>query len=314
MNHFQSHQGFSHAFKENRLSLGLAFPLEAYTGSTPQMDIDDQIKLAKQAEEYGFAALFVRDAPIYDPNFGDVGFLYDPLMFLTYVAANTKTIALGTSSIVTPLRNPLHLAKSAATLDQLSNQRFLFGTATGDRPIEFPAFKVESENRSALYQESISVMKTVWNETFPQIQTEHVALTHGDIVPKPALQDIPVFGTGYSGQTLEWLAKNTDGWLFYPQDVTSQRNLIQKWRHATDTFKPFIQPITIDLSANPNEAPKPIQGGFRAGRNFIVDYLSAYEAAGVNHIMFGLKYSKRPAAEVIQELGEFVVPKFPAIK
>lgn len=278
------------------------------------MDIDDQILLAKQAEDYGFAALFVRDAPIYDPNFGDVGFLYDPLMFLTYVAANTKTIALGTASIVTPLRNPLHLAKSAATLDQLSNQRFLFGTATGDRPIEFPAFKVESENRSALYQESISVMKTVWNETFPQIQTDHVALTHGDVVPKPALQDIPVFGTGYSGQTLEWLAKNTDGWLFYAQDVTSQRTLIQKWRLATDTFKPFIQPITIDLSANPNEAPKPIAGGFRAGRNFIIDYLSAYEAAGVNHIMFGMKYSQRPAAEVIQELGEFVVPKFPAIK
>ena len=88
--------------------------------------------------------MFVRDSPLYDPNFGDVGALYDPWMFLAYVAAHTERIALGTASIVTTLRHPLHVAKSAASLDKISNQRFLFGVATGDRPIEFPAFKVDA--------------------------------------------------------------------------------------------------------------------------------------------------------------------------
>lgn len=313
MEKFQRHNGFARTFKENRLTLGLLFPLESYSGSFPEMDLQKQITLAKSVENLGFASLFVRDAPLYDPNFGDVGFLYDSLMFLTYVAAYTEKIALGTASIVTTLRHPLHLAKSAASLDSLSNQRFLFGAATGDRPIEFPAFKVDANDKEALFQESIIVMRRVWQESFPKIQTEHVELTEGDVVPKPALANIPIFGTGYSGQTIDWLAENTDGWLFYPQGVNEQRALIQKWQEAAGHFKPFTQPIAIDLSANPNEAPKPITGGFRAGHKFIIDYLHAYQEAGVNHVVFGLKSGRRPAEEVIQELGEFILPHFPSI-
>ena len=87
--------------------------------SFPKMDLQEQMALAKKVEDLGFSSsLFVRDAPLYDPNFGDVGFLYDPLMFLTFVAAHTEKIALGTASIVTILRHPLHLAKSAVSLDR----------------------------------------------------------------------------------------------------------------------------------------------------------------------------------------------------
>lgn len=309
---FQQHNGFARTYEENKLTLGLLMPLESYSGSFPTMDLVEQIKLAKQVEELGFASLFVRDSPIYDPNFGDVGFLYDPLMFLTYVAAQTEKIALGTASVVGTLRNPLHLAKSAATLDRLSNERFLFGMATGDRPIEFPTFKVDPTDKTELFKEAITVMREVWHTSSPTIQTTNVHLTEGDIVPKPALKNIPLFGTGYSGQTLDWLAQNTDGWLFYPQGVNEQRKLIQQWREAAGVFKPFSQPVAIDLSENPREAPKPIQGGFRTGYEFLLDYLCAYQDAGVNHVLFGLKSGKRPAEEVIQELGEFVLPKFPS--
>ena len=294
MEKFQSHHGFARTFKENSLTLGLYFPLEAYSGSFPKMDLSEQMALAKKAEALGFASLFVRDAPLYDPNFGDVGFLYDSLMFLTYAAAHTEKIALGTASIVTPLRHPLHLAKAAATLDSLSGQRFLFGAATGDRPIEFPAFKVDPNDKEALFRESIEVMRQVWRESFPQIQTEQVELTVGDIVPKPGQGDIPIFGTGYSGQTIEWLAEHTDGWLFYAQGVNEQRELIKKWHAAAGGFKPFTQPIALDLSANPNEAPKPITGGFRAGYKFIIDYLYAYQDAGVNHVLIGVEIWKTP--------------------
>ncbi|MFJ7935816.1 LLM class oxidoreductase [Sporosarcina sp. NPDC096371] len=311
MDNFQLHHGFARTFKDNTLTLGLAFPLESYEGSFPVMDVPEQMKLAKKAETLGFASLFVRDSPLYDSNFGDVGALYDPWVFLSYVAAHTEQIALGTSSIVTTLRHPLHVAKSAASLDKISNQRLLLGVATGDRPIEFPVFKVDVNEKAALFRESIVVMKKVWKESFPQIQTERVEMLQGDIVPKPFLSDIPIFGTGYSGQTIEWLAKNTDGWLFYSQGVNEQRKLVERWREAAGGFKPFAQALAIDLSVNPNEAPKPIKGGFRSGYKFLIDYLHAYEDAGVNHVMLGLKNGTRPAAEVIQELGEYVVPHFP---
>ena len=312
MNRFQDHKGFKRTFKENKMTLGLMFPLESYTGSFPEMDPAEQMRLAKMAEDYGFASLFVRDAPLYDPDFGDVGGLYEPWMFLSYVAAHTKDIALGTGSIVTTLRNPLHTAKSAATLEKLSDGRLLFGAASGDRPIEFPAFRTEIEDKGELFRESIEVMKQLWREEFPKIQTERVNLTEGDVVPKPEISDIPVFGTGYSGQTLEWLAENTDGWLFYPQDLAGQKKLINQWRAAVGSFKPFAMPLAVDLSERPGETAKPLPVGFRAGRHFLIDYLNAYQEAGVNHVMIALKQNSRPAEEVIQELGEYVVPKFPA--
>ncbi|AKG73862.1 LLM class oxidoreductase [Salinicoccus halodurans] len=313
MKQFESHRGFNRTFKEGKMTLGLNFPLEAYKGSFPEMDLEKQVQLARRAEDYGFASLTVRDAPLYDPDFGDVGGLYDPFMFLTYIAAHTDEIALATGSIVTTLRNPLHTAKSAATLESLSGNRFLFGAASGDRPVEFPAFKTDIDDKGELFRESLHVMRKLWKEEFPEIQTERVNLTHGDVVPKPELSDIPVFGTGYGSQTLEWLAENMDGWFFYPQDLKGQKELIAKWRQATEMFKPFAQPLFVDLSERPGEAPKKRQIGFRAGRNFLMDYLDAYQDAGVNHVMIGLKDSSRPAEEVIQELGEYIVPKFPAI-
>ncbi|MDN7245593.1 LLM class oxidoreductase [Planococcus shenhongbingii] len=312
MDKFQSHKGFARTFADRCLTLGLIFPLESYTGSFPVFNLEEQMLLAKKAENLGFASLFVRDAPLYDANFGDVGAFYDPWIFLAYVSAHTDRIALGTASIVTTLRHPLHVAKSAASLDKISKERFLLGAATGDRPIEFPAFQVDPAESAALFRESVEVMKKVWKEPFPKIKTERVELEQGDIVPKPTLSDIPLLGTGYSGQTIEWLAKHTDGWLFYSQGVNDQRDLVNKWRAAAGEFKPFVQALAIDLSENPNEAPKPIQGGFRSGYRFLIDYLRAYEDAGVNHVIFGLKHGTRPAEDVMEELGEYVLPHFPA--
>jgi hypothetical protein len=116
MDKFQSHKGFARPFADRQLTLGLTFPLESYTGSFPTFNLEEQMTLAKKAENLGFASLFVRDAPLYDANFGDVGAFYDPWIFLAYVAAHTDQIALGTASIVTTLRHPLHVAKSAASI------------------------------------------------------------------------------------------------------------------------------------------------------------------------------------------------------
>src|SRR5699024_12624935 len=98
---------------ENKLTLGLFFPLEAYDGSTPEMDLKTQMQLAKQAEEAQFASLFVRDIPLNDPMFGDVGQIYDPWVFLSYVAAHKERIAIGTGSVVTRFSHSLDLCSLA---------------------------------------------------------------------------------------------------------------------------------------------------------------------------------------------------------
>src|SRR5699024_7081161 len=98
---FDKHQGFARTFRENKLTLGLVYPLETYKGNVPNMNLVEQIKLGKLADETGFASLFVRDVPLNDPMFGDAGQMYDPWVFLSHIAAHTNKIALGTASAIT---------------------------------------------------------------------------------------------------------------------------------------------------------------------------------------------------------------------
>lgn len=245
MNIFNKHQGYSIAFKEKHLTLGIVFPLEAYERNIPEMDLERQIKLAKMADDGNFASLFVRDVPLNDPTFGDAGQMYDPWVFLSLIAAHTKNIALGTASAITSFQHPLNLAKSAASSDRISGDRLLLGLATGDRPIEFDAFDVNRDKRTEYYRESFHVLKQAWSQPFPVINTERVKMNgETDILPKPTLKNIPTFVTGFSGQTIKWIAENGDGWISYPRSIPEQAQLIRDWRSLTTKFKPFY-PISL---------------------------------------------------------------------
>lgn len=158
------HLGFRRTFRQGHLSLGLFFPLEAFEGDTPSML--DQVTLAKRTEALGFSALWFRDVPLRDPSFGDVGQVFDPWVYLGYIAAHTKNIALGTASIALPLHHPLHTAKAAASVDQLSKGRLLLGVASGDRPVEFPAFNVDPEKRGERFREYCEVIRQVHGRHF----------------------------------------------------------------------------------------------------------------------------------------------------
>ncbi|MGT2489009.1 LLM class flavin-dependent oxidoreductase [Methylobacterium oryzae CBMB20] len=109
--------------------------------------------------------------PLRDPNFGDVGQIYDPWVWLGWIAAQTREIALAMGSIVLPLRHPIHTAKAAGSMDRLSGGRFVMGVASGDRPIEFPAFGVPAEERDVLFRESLGVIRTTLEEGFPTLRS-----------------------------------------------------------------------------------------------------------------------------------------------
>ena len=88
----------------------------------------------------------------------------------------------------------------------------------------------------------------------------------------PKHHTIPMFGTGYSRQSMSWLQQHMDGWLFYAQPFQGQKKLVEAWHSGTDRFKPFMNILMINLSRNPNETVKPIKGGFRTGRKIYCKY------------------------------------------
>lgn len=81
----------------------------------------------------------------------------------------------------------------------------------------------------------------------------------------------------------------------------------RKWRGHTKTFKPFIQSIAIELTEDPDFEPRQIHLGYRIGVNHLKNYLQQLEEIGVDHVIIGSKFSKRPVDEVIQEIGEEII-------
>lgn len=302
--------GFQKMFAPGRLTLGVFFPIEAFKGDQPTMR--NQEYLARRAEELGFAALWFRDVPLRDPNFGDIGQVYDPWVYLGWMAAQTRTIALATGSIILPVRHPLHTAKAAASIDQLTRGRFVLGVASGDRPIEFPAFGIDPDDRDMLFRENLRVIREVLADEFPPVQSRYGTLFGtADLVPKPSGR-LPILVTGNSRQGLEWIAEHSDGWITYPRPIAQQAEVARRWRGAVEAvapgvFKPFAQSFYVDLSDDPDEPPPPIHLGIRGGRHALFRLLDGLRSVGVNQVILNLKYGARDAAEVLDEIGQEVL-------
>jgi luciferase-type oxidoreductase len=303
--------GWLRVFRAPRLTLGLMLPIESFTGDEPRMT--RQVELAQYAEAHGFDALWLRDVPLRDPTFGDVGQVFDTFVYLGYLAALTRTIALGTAAVIVPHRHPLHVAKAVASVDQLSGGRLLLGVASGDRPVEFPAFGVDIGQRAAIFREHLEAMRSAWGQAYPVVAGRFGHMAGADLVPKPWARDVPVLVTGRSGQDLAWIAQHAHGWMSYPRPPAHQAAQIQQWRDAQRTAngrtgKPFVQSLYIDLVDEAGHPPVPIHLGYRLGAKPLVALLLQLHRIGVAHVILNLKYGSRDAASVVAQIAAEVLP------
>jgi luciferase-type oxidoreductase len=313
MRDFSEHSGYRRLFSGRGLSLGLFFAIEAYAGDTPRMLDDEQRALARRAEALGFSALWVRDVPLRDPSFGDLGQIYDPWVYLGYITAQTREIALVTGAIVLPLRHPLHVAKAAASLDALSRGRFVLGLATGDRGAEAQAFGVAPEQRAELFRDGVGRLRRAFGESFPELGAPRAPVRGLDTVPKPHLGDLPLLAVGRSQQSFEFIARECDGFVTYPRPPREQAEVVSRYQAAArdaGRVGHVAQSLYIDLLPSPSAPPRPIHLGWALGSEALVALLKNYESYGVEHVVFNLKYGQRPAAEVLEELGARVLPHF----
>jgi luciferase-type oxidoreductase len=308
------HRAYNNMYQKDKMTLGFSIPTERMS-KTPIME--NQLELARKIEDYGFAALWLRDVTIQNLNIDDNGQMYDLWIYLTYLAAHTKHIALGTSSVVLPLRHPVRVAKEVTSIDQLFPERLIMGVASGDREKDFIALGVPKQESGPIFKEHYEDLERLLKEDRPTFHSSSGIMDGTDmrLIPKP-VSSIPTMVTGFSNQSIDWIARHGDGWLQYPRNIDQQTRLINDLRtlseiHAPKVFKPFSQTLFIDLSENPDALPVSIPLGFHVGRNQLVELLHQYQSIGVNHLAFVLYFSKRPAKEVIQELGEFVLPYFP---
>lgn len=306
-------RAYDTVFRPGQLSIGLVAPIEAYeVGAVPSMA--DHIERVQLAEELGFSAIWLRDVPFNVPSFGDPGQVFDPFVYLGALAVATQKIALGTASVILPLRHPAHVAKAAATADVLSDGRVLLGIASGDRPEEYPALNMSFPDRGERFRESVAYMRAAAQD-FPDHQSAHGRL-HGDIdlLPKPTAARIPMLVTGGSQQSPDWVAENGDGWMTYPRDAATQGRVIAAYRDriaaAGGADKPVMQSLYVDLEAEADAPAAGIHLGFRSGTTFLRAYLREIAALGINHVALNLRFNRADIKATMKRLADQVLPDF----
>ncbi|PWK14926.1 TIGR03571 family LLM class oxidoreductase [Tumebacillus permanentifrigoris] len=314
------HPAFRRMYGQDRLTLGVFMSIEAFDGDERKRE--QQERLARYADDRNFAALWFQDVAVRDVEFGDVGTKYDSFVYLTYMMGLTRRIALATASTVLTHRHPLRLAKEVNTLDQLSRGRFVMGISSGDRVIDFEGFGVAWDGRGERFRESFEAYRRLTEPPHPGVTSAlYGTVPPGVMVPQASIP-VPNIVVGMAQQSMEWIAEHADGWLNYSRPAYMQENLAQQFRTHVEqvhpgAFKPFSQPLFVNLLEDPQAQPLYVRGGFHAGREFLREYLEQLRQYGVNHVLFGLNSTEeqtRPVLEVLQEIAEEVLPYFPTLE
>ncbi len=160
------------------------------------------VETACKAEELGFDALFVNDHVIVDdsPRSAPWRNVYDPLMVLSYVAARTTRVLLGTSVLIMPYRNPIVTAKMVATLDRMSGGRAIAGVGAGWNEAEYRALGVPHSERRARTTEYIRLWQACWQPGPVTFNGRFFSFDNMHVNPKPVQQPHPPIWIGGSGR------------------------------------------------------------------------------------------------------------------
>lgn len=187
---------------------------------------DNIVKIAQQAEALRYDSLWTVERLLWpvkpqSPYLGtadgslpvEYKHVLDPLEALTFVAAHTKKIALGTSVLDMPYYNPVMLARRLSTLDLLSDGRLRVGLGLGWSKDEHDAVGAEMKNRGTQADEFIQVLKTIWTTDPAEFHGKYYTLPKSHIQPKPVQKPHPpIYLAAFVPAALTRIAQLADGW------------------------------------------------------------------------------------------------------
>jgi probable F420-dependent oxidoreductase len=170
---------------------------------------------ARTAEEAGIDAVAFTDHPAPSKKWLDGGGheTFDPFVALGFCAAATSRIKLMTNLTVVPYRNPLLMARSMTSVDVLSGGRAIFTLGTGYLRSEFAALGVDFDERNALFDEAIEVLRGVWSTENFSYEGRHFTAIGQIIKPRPVSKPYPTLWLGGNAKVvLDRVARWGDGW------------------------------------------------------------------------------------------------------
>jgi probable F420-dependent oxidoreductase len=261
------------------MKIGVAM---AFSQHTPASFMQEAVQLV---EEKGVHTIWVPEHVLFFPDYastypysdtgripGDPEGLLDPFTALTFIAAHTSKVRLGTGICLVPQRQPVYTAKMVADVDYLSGGRVDFGVGIGWLKEEFDNLGADFSQRAQLCDEYIDAMKALWSPGITEFQGNSVSISPCHFNPKPVqTPHPPIYFGGESAGALRRVAERGQGWYGYdmsPEDLAARlprldAALAQQGRARAD----------IDLIVGPNRHPVNAQT------------IAAYRAHGVDQLV-----------------------------
>ena len=179
----------------------------------------------------------------------------DPFVAMGYAAAHTTTLRLIPNIVVLPYRNPFVVAKSGATLDLLSGGRFTLAVGVGYLKREFAALGVDFDERAALFDEALDVIKAIWTGDDVDFDGKHFNARGITAHPRPVSDPHPpIWIGGNTGAARRRAAVKGDGWCPFPRQP---RWLRPRARHPSTHWKPSPTASTICAADSTRRAATP---------------------------------------------------------
>jgi probable F420-dependent oxidoreductase len=248
---------------------------------------DTAARFARAAEAAGFDSLWVADHVVLPdppvpgrPMAPDMPLL-DPIVALTFLAAHTERVRLGTGVIILPQRQALVIAKQLASLDVLSKGRLVFGLGVGWCEPEMRSVGASFAERGRIADEYLAAMRAVWTQTKPTYKGRHVAFEGVQAMPRPVQTPVPIVVGGRTAPAFRRAVTQGHGWYGFGLDVPTTETFVAALHEAAKRYPRPADLGRLEISITPPTPGVPDQ-----------PTIDAYTVAGVDRLIL------RPSPEM----------------
>jgi probable F420-dependent oxidoreductase len=264
------------------------------------------VQIAKVCEEEGYDSVWATDHVIMPAELREpYGQLLEPLTTLSFIAAGTSRLGVGTSVLVITQRNPILAAKQAATLDVFSGGRLILGLGAGWAEEEFGFLNMKFAGRGRVFDESIRLMKALWSQDMVNFQGEFYKVKDAVFLPKPVKKDIPVWIGGNGPTAFRRAAALGDGW--HPVGPSLENFAVGAERiHEAKRKITLSMRMTVDvrkkweeLTTSRGERRTVISGSAEEIRKGI----DGYAAAGLEYLCASMMHPS--ASDIVADVKKF---------
>lgn len=281
-----------------------------FANTGPFATADGATAIARGAETAGFESLWTVEHVVVPAGYqstypysssgrmpgGENTPIADPIVWLTWVAAQTTTLKVGTGILILPQRNPVVLAKELATLDVLSGGRLRLGVGVGWLEEEFDAIGVPFAGRGARAEDHIGAMRALWDDEQASYSSDTVSFSNCISRPAPLNGRVPIIIGGHTEVAARRAGRIGDGFFPGKGDNDRLRELFTIMRQAAEDAG--RDPDAIELTA----------GGAAAFAPDPVTALGELAEMGVGRVVIPpLAFETDAIGEKLAEFGENVI-------